>query len=118
MSVSVGLAGDIRGIFAVESEMATATGYAAALGEQMGIPLEDPDQFGVMHRAALSELVNQMSGRATIELSGIGLSTDITPPTVMTGDDIVFTVATGLSFVEFEVTSTVGRFVVALGFQD
>lgn len=88
LSVSIGLTGRVKGFFVVGTTLETALGVAHDLGGMMGIDMGPMPTMDDMHRAALSELANQISGRAAMHLSDAGFDTDITPPTIMSGDGL------------------------------
>lgn len=115
VSVSVGVAGQIRGFMFIQSDLASALGIANALGAQLGVPIEDPTVLGPMQRAALAELTNQVSGRATMYLSELGVDANITPPTVLTGDTVSMAVAGNLEFYAFAIHSELGDLNLLLG---
>jgi chemotaxis protein CheX len=117
VSVSVGIAGAVRGFLFLQAQLQAATEYAAMLSRQLGVTLENPDTFGPMHKAALAELINQISGRAMMLLAEIGLDADITPPTVVTGDSLDATFSDSLSFVDLGVHCRAGDLAVSIGYQ-
>lgn len=114
----MGIAGMLKGFLFLLGAKSAAQAHAVLLSEKMGVPLDEPDGFGPMHKAALAELVNQVSGRATILLSDIGIDADITPPTIVTGGGISTSFAEGFSFVDFALQSGAGEMVVAVGYQE
>ncbi|MFW5828365.1 MAG: chemotaxis protein CheX [Alkalispirochaeta sp.] len=118
VSVSVGLAGAIRGYMFLQSDTATASALARELANGLGVPLEEPEEFGQMHRAALAELANQISGRATMYLSEAGVDARITPPSVLTGSSITLAVADGLHFYDTSVSGPAGTFALVVGLQE
>lgn len=85
-SVSIGITGQLRGFFTVQSTRNTALNVAHEFGRMMEIDMGSTPTMDEMHRAALSELANQISGRATIHLAEAGVDADITPPTLMSGE--------------------------------
>ncbi|MEX2443659.1 MAG: chemotaxis protein CheX [Alkalispirochaeta sp.] len=118
VSVSVGIAGAIKGYMFLQSDITTASALARELSRVLEVPLDDPDEFGRMHRAALAELANQISGRATMYLSESGLDARITPPSVLTGTGVTLAVADGLHFYDIAVDGTMGRFDLVLALQE
>ena len=98
VSVSVGVAGQLKGYMFLQASLEVATSVAREISRLMGIELDRPNEFGQMHRAALAELSNQVSGRAMMYLSEMGIDADITPPTVLTGTQVSMAVADGLQF--------------------
>ena len=53
------------------------------MGMEQEINHKDP-----MFKETFAELLNQLGGRTTIKLSENGFDTDITPPTILKGDNI------------------------------
>ncbi|HKK47651.1 MAG TPA: chemotaxis protein CheX [Alkalispirochaeta sp.] len=118
VSVSVGIAGGIKGYMFLQLDTTTASALAQELSRSLGVPLDDPEEFGSMHRAALAELANQISGRATMYLSEAGVDARITPPSVMTGSGITLAVADGLRFYDTAVAGPGGTFALVVGLQE
>jgi len=87
---SVGVTGDINGYFIIQSDKENAKSFVDTLLTNMGMDLEE--EFGFFTREAMGEITNQISGRSTILLSNHGIDCDITPPTVMTGVNLISTV--------------------------
>ena len=84
--VVIGLVGDISGNFYISMEILTAQSIAKELmgGMEVGEGLNE------IVTSAISELGNMISGNACIGISGMNLNVDITPPTVIIGDQISF----------------------------
>lgn len=118
VSVSVGIAGARKGYMFLQTDFPTALALAQELSRALGVALDDPDNFGSMHRAALAELANQVSGRATMYLSEIGVEASITPPSVLTGTGVTLAVADGLQFYDCAVTGPMGAFDLVVGLQE
>lgn len=115
VSVSIGVTGEIRGYVLIVSTTATAIALTTELGRLMGIELDEPTALGEMHRAALAELANQVSGRATIYLSEIGIDSNITPPTIVTGEAVAVHLPAGLTFHDTAVHAPAGQFTLSVG---
>lgn len=98
ISISIGIAGQVQGFLFFRANRKDALSLAHYLGTLMGVDLDGNGDLTSMHKAALSELANQISGRITILLSNIGIDTDITPPTILTGDSISFGISDDLQF--------------------
>lgn len=118
VSISVGIAGGIKGFLYLLGGAAPARDYALTLSKFFGVELEDPSTFGPMHKAALAELVNQIAGRVTILLSEQGIDTDITPPTIITGDSITTALASGLTTTEIGIHSSAGAMTAVVEYHD
>jgi len=115
ISISIGLAGKLQGFLFYRALKQDAIGLAGHLATLMGIDLESNGELTSMHKAALSELANQISGRATILLSHKGIDTDITPPTIITGDSISFGISEQLLFHGFILDSPQGSLHILAG---
>lgn len=81
--IVVGITGEIRGQAVVNMDTDTARKVASAM--MMGMPVETLDE---MSKSALSELGNMIMGNAATLLSNDGVSIDITPPSLMVGENI------------------------------
>ena len=87
ITATIGIAGDIRGHLILYSRLDFAEALVEELFRNMGmeqkVPHTDP-----MFKETFAELLNQLGGRTTIKLSETGIDTDITPPTILKGDNI------------------------------
>lgn len=115
VSISVGVAGSLKGFMFLQAERTSAIAVAGEIGRLMGVAVADEDGMGSMHRAALAELANQVSGRATIYLSEIGFDTDITPPTVLTGSGVSLAVPDGLAIHDAQLDGPQGSLHLVVG---
>ena len=84
----VGLVGDIKGNVAYSLSQETAKKIIATM--MPGRPVTD---FDVLARSAIGELSNMVSGRASILLSNMGVNIDISPPSIIVGEEIVFIIS-------------------------
>lgn len=80
VTVLVGLTGEVSGVCLLT--MPNATAYAI-VGAMMGETVTTLDDIG---RSAVAELGNMIAGAATIKLEERGISSNITPPSVLQGD--------------------------------
>jgi CheY-specific phosphatase CheX len=80
--ISVGLTGDLRGIFQLRTDMPGAAGIFKAMTGGRRLILTD-ERLNEIQLAAMGEISNQVSGRAITILSDIGLRCDITPPAAL-----------------------------------
>lgn len=79
VTVYVALVGQVRGMVLVGMSKDTAKHVASDMcGETL-------TELGEMGLSAIAELGNLIAGGACIELEKVGLSSDITPPTLMIG---------------------------------
>lgn len=79
VTVLVGLTGEVSGLCLLTMPNQTAF---AVVGVMMGETVDTLDEIG---RSAVAELGNMISGAATIKLEERGISSNITPPTVLQG---------------------------------
>jgi len=79
----IGLSEDIRGIVAFSMNQETAKGIASMM--MMGVPVEEFDE---MAQSAISEMANMVTGCASIGLEQNGLSVQISPPTLIVGNNV------------------------------
>ena len=83
IAVIIGLTGNIRGqvIFSMNKTIA----FSIASNMMGGMPINVLDELS---KSAISELTNMILGNAATILSNKGVSVEITPPSVFTGDNI------------------------------
>ena len=84
---SLGLTGDLQGYLILRSDIRSAANLVARMASHLGMEMEEKN-FGQLHKAAIGELTNQISGRATMKLSENGIDCNITPPTIITGTNV------------------------------
>lgn len=80
--IIVGITGEVQGQVFISFPVDNALTLASQM-MMMGMPVTGLDEMAI---SALSELGNMIMGNASTLLSGVGVLTDITPPTLMTGD--------------------------------
>lgn len=81
--IIIGLIGKIKGRVSFEMPTDTAKNIASIM--MSGMPVEELDEIS---RSAICEMANMIMGNASTMFSNIGLSIDITPPTLITGEKI------------------------------
>lgn len=84
--IVVGITGEIRGQAVIS--MATEVAKKVASAMMMGMPVEDLDDLA---KSALSELGNMIMGNSATLLFNSGVNIDITPPTLMMGNNLEIT---------------------------
>lgn len=84
----VGLVGDIKGNVAYSLSQETAKEIIATM-----MPGRPVTNFDVLARSAIGELSNMVTGRASIILSNMGVNIDISPPSIIVGEEIVFIIS-------------------------
>lgn len=90
--VNVGITGDLIGYLILKSSIDSANKLVSRMLDNMGMPDEEPD-FGPFKKEAMGEILNQLSGRSTMKLSDDGIDCDITPPTIIKGENIFIDVS-------------------------
>ncbi len=83
VTVVVGITGDIRGNVTYNFPLETAKNMASTL--MMGMPVEELDD---MSKSAIAELANMITGNASSIFEKMEKETDISPPTLITGNNI------------------------------
>lgn len=79
----VGIVGDLRGNVAYCFSTETAKKLASAM--MMGMPVPELDE---MSRSAIAELANVIAGHAASNLAEEQVKVDITPPSMIVGEEI------------------------------
>lgn len=81
----VGLAGDVEGRVLFDMSMQTAVDLASAMN---GETLPSLDDLG---KATITELANMITAQAVTKLYDLGFKFDLTPPAIITGDNMQVT---------------------------
>ena len=81
----VGLAGDVEGRVLFDMSMQTAIDVASAMN---GETLPSLDDLG---KATITELANMITAQAVTKLYDLGFKFDLTPPAIITGDNMQVT---------------------------
>ncbi len=84
----VGLVGDIKGNVAYSFSQETAKQLLASMAPGMVV-----NDFDMMALSAIGELSNMTTGKASILLSNIGVNIDISPPSIVVGEEIYFIIS-------------------------
>ena len=84
VTIVVGIVGELRGNVTYNLSMETAKGLVSAM--MMGMEVTAMDE---MAKSALSELSNMITGNAAAVFESMGKIIDISPPTLITGDNII-----------------------------
>lgn len=107
----VGMVGDIRGNVSYCFSQETAKKVVSSM--MMGMPVNEIDD---MARNGLSELSNMFTGNAATAFSEYNFSVDVTPPTVVAGEDM-FLVLTFNQTISLELSTSVGDIEVNIGLE-
>ncbi|MFW5813852.1 MAG: chemotaxis protein CheX [Spirochaetota bacterium] len=82
----IGLAGDVEGRVLLDMDKPTAIAVASGMLQSMDMdPIEEMNEMG---RATISELANMITGQAVTKLHNLGFKFDLTPPALVTGDNM------------------------------
>lgn len=100
--ILVGITGEIRGQVTLSMKKQVAMDIASSM--MMGMPVSELDE---MSKSALSELGNMIMGNTATLLFNNGINIDITPPTLMMGDNLSISV-TGMQTVGIPLLSELG----------
>lgn len=100
--ILVGITGEIRGQVTLSMKKQVAMDVASSM--MMGMPVTELDE---MSKSALSELGNMIMGNTATLLFNNGINIDITPPTLMMGDNLTISV-TGMQTVGIPLISDLG----------
>ena len=114
---SVGLTGDLKGIFMIRTDTASTAAILRAMTGGVRITLER-DRLSEMQMAALGELTNQISGRAITLLFNHRLRCDITPPAVIAARQLQSLVPSLAASFNRTIRGPFGRLTVFLGLQE
>ena len=78
----VGLAGDVEGRVLIDMSQATAIKIAATMNGEELTELDD------LVKATVTELANMITAQAVTKLFDLGFKFDLTPPSIITGDNM------------------------------
>lgn len=79
----VGLAGDVEGRILLDMTFETALKVASEMN------MEELKQLDDLAKATITELANMITGQAVTKLHELGFKFDLTPPSIVTGKDMV-----------------------------
>ena len=81
----IGLTGDVEGLVLLDMSLVTAMWIASTMnGEEL-------DGFDELARATIAELANMITGQAVTKLHDLGYNFDLSPPSLITGDNMIVT---------------------------
>ncbi|NNJ32370.1 chemotaxis protein CheX [Lacrimispora defluvii] len=81
--MTVGIVGEIKGNVVYYLNLESAKKVASTM--MMGMPV---DEFNEMAQSAISELANMLTANAATFFSNIGITVDISTPTLLYGDQV------------------------------
>jgi len=103
VAIIVGITGAVQG--QVVLSMTRKAALAAAARMMMEDSLDALDEYA---QSALSEMANMITANATIALADAGFSCDITPPSLIVGDDIEISPRGSIKTITIPLTLSVG----------
>ncbi len=81
----IGLTGDVEGRVLLDMNVETGLAIASTMnGEELS-------GFDDLSKATIAELANMIAGRAVTKLHGLGFNFEMSPPSLITGDNMVVT---------------------------
>lgn len=83
VAVIIGLAGDVEGRIILDMSHETAIKIVSEMN------MEEFDKLDELGRATITELANIITGQAVTKLYDLGFKFDLTPPSIVTGRDMV-----------------------------
>jgi chemotaxis protein CheX len=107
----IGVVGEMRGSVSYSFDTNTACKLASSM--LMGMPVDKIDE---MARSAISELANMFTGNAIAVLNTDNKFIDITPPTLVMGEDIYFVIGT-VDTLMVNIDTNIGTIEVNFGFE-
>lgn len=84
VNIIIGLTGEVKGNIVFSMPEATAHNIASAM--MAGVPVEKLD---LISKSALCELANMIAGNSAAKLEGLGVEFNVTPPTLITGKNLL-----------------------------
>ena len=113
VTIIVGITGAIQGQVVLTMSRDTACALAARMIMEDEIPALDE-----YAQSALSEMANMITANATIALADAGFSCDVTPPSLIVGEDIEITPCDGISTIVIPLVLPQGSLEVNLSLQE
>ncbi|MCX7747658.1 MAG: chemotaxis protein CheX [Clostridia bacterium] len=107
----IGLIGDVRGNIAYSLSQETAKAITSAM--MMGMPVT---QMDALARSAIGELTNMITGRALGILNSTNLFIDITPPSIIFGNDIYFIISS-VQTITVDMLTPMGKIEINIGLE-
>ncbi|NLI61282.1 MAG: chemotaxis protein CheX [Clostridiales bacterium] len=107
----IGIVGQIRGNIAYSMSKDTAQKIVSSM--MMGMPVEELDQMG---RSAIGEFANMVTGNASALLENSGLKVDITPPSIVFGQDVYFIISS-VQTLSIDMETPLGKIEVNIGLE-
>lgn len=109
VSAIIGIIGSFKGNVAYSMSKNTAIKIVSAM--MMGMPVTELDEMG---KSAIGELSNMITATASTILSENGYKIDITPPTIIYGEDAHFKIS-AVETIVIELITAIGTIEVNVG---
>jgi chemotaxis protein CheX len=107
----IGLVGDVRGNVALSLSEETALSLISKM--MMGMPVAEVDEMGI---SAIAEFSNMLVGNAVSILADAGYKVDLTPPSVISGRNILFYISS-VQTLAIIIESEAGHFELNIGLE-
>ena len=111
---NIGITGDISGFLLIRSDLESSMNFINRMLLNMGMDAEKPT-FGKFHKEAFGEILNQISGRTAMLLENIGVNCNITPPTILMGNNISMGSYVASELVHKKISGKFGSFDLLIG---
>ena len=111
---SIGITGEFSGFLIIRSDRQSSMNFINKMLSNIGMEAEETD-FGQFHKEAFGEILNQISGRATMLLESHGINSDITPPTILMGNNISISTYDAAETLNKNIKGTFGCFNILVG---
>ncbi len=111
---NIGITGDISGFLLIRSDLESSMKFINKMLTNMGMEAEETN-FGKFHKEAFGEILNQISGRATMLLETFGVDCNITPPTILMGEKISMGTYVAAEIINRTISGNFGSFDLSIG---
>jgi chemotaxis protein CheX len=117
---TIGLTGDLKGYFMLRADLESARSFATLMAQNLGIPQEEdgPGPLGRLRKEAIGEISNQIAGRAIMLLSELGYDCNITPPTIITGENVYTDMVNFEKILRYLISGPFGKMTVFVGLKN
>ncbi len=107
----IGIVGDVRGNIAYSLTQEAGKKLASIM--MMGMPVTEFDDIA---RSAIGEIANMITGRASAILAEAGVITDLTPPSIVFGQDILFVISS-VQTIAIDMETQFGKIQINIGLE-
>ena len=115
---SVGITGAMQGYMMLNASLESAKKFVDKMMYNIGMEIEE-DGFGQFHKEAIGEMVNQFSGRSAMILHEMdNTDCNITPPTIITGNNIYADMTNLVASLSKEIKGDFGSVQIFIGIKD